>query len=122
MKTKPRSQDLALLLIYLYYLRYVSGIYALTRENTNLNESQSRSELMFRGLDPDKLALVSGVTRLADKYLLNALRTRFVEDIASDWPRVVGLRRLGIFIERDTHSLIRIVTDIRLLSAEAPVL
>ncbi|KAI0703883.1 hypothetical protein C8T65DRAFT_830892 [Cerioporus squamosus] len=54
-----RAEDLALLLSYLY------------------NPSR---------LDPNKPVEVSGVIRLADKYLLEPLHDHLVQQVASDWP------------------------------------
>ncbi|KAI0685439.1 hypothetical protein C8T65DRAFT_168711 [Cerioporus squamosus] len=59
-----RAEDLALLLTYLY----------------------NPSQLSFKRLDPNKPIQISGVIRLADKYLLEPLHDHLVQQVASDWP------------------------------------
>ncbi|TFK89419.1 hypothetical protein K466DRAFT_597824 [Polyporus arcularius HHB13444] len=59
-----RAEDLALLLTYLY----------------------NPSQLSFKRLDPNKPIELSGVIRLADKYLLEPLHDYLVQQVASDWP------------------------------------
>ncbi|RDX52303.1 hypothetical protein OH76DRAFT_204983 [Lentinus brumalis] len=62
-----RAEDLALLLSYVYH-------------PTQLGQ------LSFKRFDPDKALKVSGVIRLADKYLLEPLHDHLVQEVASDWP------------------------------------
>ena len=45
----------------------------------------THSQLSFKRLDPDKLK-VSGVVRLADKYLLESLQKHLIQQVISDWP------------------------------------
>ncbi|KAM5546281.1 hypothetical protein V8D89_000407 [Ganoderma adspersum] len=59
------AEDIALLLNYLYY---------------------PESSLAFRHHDPNTPIAVSGVVRLSDKYLLEALRKRLVSQVVRDWP------------------------------------
>ncbi|PIL28618.1 hypothetical protein GSI_08660 [Ganoderma sinense ZZ0214-1] len=59
------TQDFALLLSYLY---------------------EPESSLAFRHHDPNTPITVSGVVRLADKYLLEPLRKRLISEVVQDWP------------------------------------
>ena len=48
------------------------------------------SSLNFRHHDPNTPIVVSGVVRLADKYLLDPLRRRLVAQVVQDWPTTLG--------------------------------
>ncbi|KAI1787051.1 hypothetical protein LXA43DRAFT_1031005 [Ganoderma leucocontextum] len=59
-----KAEDFALLLSYLY----------------------NPSSLVFRRRDPNTPRTVSGVIRLADKYLIEPLHRRLVQQVCEDWP------------------------------------
>ena len=44
------------------------------------------SSLMLKRHDPNTPRIVSGVIRLADKYLIEPLRRRLVQQVCDDWP------------------------------------
>ena len=45
--------------------------------------------MSFRRFDPNKPVSLSGVVRLADKYLIEPLREHLVEQVVSDWPQTL---------------------------------
>ncbi|KAI1787050.1 hypothetical protein LXA43DRAFT_1031003 [Ganoderma leucocontextum] len=59
-----KAEDFALLLSYLY----------------------NPSSLVFKRHDPNTPATVSGVVRLADKYMIEPLHRRLVQQVCEDWP------------------------------------
>ncbi|PIL28623.1 hypothetical protein GSI_08665 [Ganoderma sinense ZZ0214-1] len=59
-----KAEDFALLLSYLY----------------------NPSSLVFRRNDPNTPLIVAGVVRLADKYLIEPLHRRLVQQVCDDWP------------------------------------
>ncbi len=48
------------------------------------------SSLVFKDHDPNTARIVSGVIRLADKYLIEPLHRRLVQQVCDDWPTTLN--------------------------------